>query len=43
MGAWGTVYRDDDGRVLGSMQYGPAQLFPRAADLPDLPLLTPSL
>ena len=27
-GAWGTVYRDDDGRVLGSMQYGPAQLFP---------------
>src|SRR5262249_4519263 len=23
-GAWGTVYRDDDGRVLGSMQYGPA-------------------
>ena len=33
-GAWGTVYRDDDGRVLGSMQYGPAQLFPRAADLP---------
>ena len=28
------IYRDDDGRVLGSMQYGPAQLFPRAADLP---------
>ena len=26
-GAWGTVYRDDDGRVLGSMQYGPAALF----------------
>ena len=25
-GAWGTVYRDDDGRVLGSMQYGPAAL-----------------
>jgi hypothetical protein len=22
-GAWGTIYRDDDGRVLGSMQYGP--------------------
>ncbi len=36
-GAWGTVYRDDDGRVLGSMQYGPAQLFPRAADLPAGP------
>jgi hypothetical protein len=36
-GAWGTIYRDDDGRVLGSMQYGPAQLFPRAADLPAGP------
>ena len=36
-GAWGTVYRDDDGRVLGSMQYGPAALFPRAADLPAGP------
>ncbi len=36
-GAWGTVYYDDDGRVLGSMQYGPAQLFPRAAELPAGP------
>jgi hypothetical protein len=36
-GAWGTVYRDDDGRVLGSMQYGPAHLFPRAAALPAGP------
>ena len=36
-GAWGTVYRDDDGRVLGSMQYGPAGLFPRAAYLPAGP------
>ena len=27
-GAWGTVYRDDDGRLLGSMQYGAARLFP---------------
>ena len=36
-GAWGTIYRDDDGRVLGSMQYGPAHLFPRAADLPAGP------
>jgi hypothetical protein len=27
-GAWGTVYRDDDGRVLGSMQYGPAGALP---------------
>ncbi len=36
-GAWGTIYRDDDGRVLGSMQYGPSGLFPRAADLPAGP------
>jgi hypothetical protein len=36
-GPWGTVYYDGDGRVLGSMQYGPAELFPRAADLPGGP------
>jgi hypothetical protein len=36
-GAWGTVYYDDDGRLLGSMQYGPAGLFPRAAELPAGP------
>jgi hypothetical protein len=36
-GAWGSVYFDDDGRVLGSMQYGPAWLFPRAAELPAGP------
>jgi hypothetical protein len=36
-GAWGTIYRDDDGRSLGSMQYGPAGLFPRAAELPAGP------
>ena len=36
-GAWGTVYHDDDGRLLGSMQYGPAALFPRAAELPAGP------
>jgi hypothetical protein len=36
-GAWGAIYRDDDGRVLGSIQYGPAQLFPRAAELPAGP------
>lgn len=36
-GAWGTVYFDSDGRLLGSMQYGPAHLFPRAADLPGGP------
>lgn len=36
-GAWGTVYYDGDGRLLGSMQYGPAHLFPRAAELPSGP------
>ena len=36
-GAWGTVYTDDDGRTLGSMQYGPAGFFPRAAELPAGP------
>ena len=36
-GAWGTLYTDDDGRVLGSMQYGPAGLFPHAAELPAGP------
>ena len=36
-GAWGTVYYDDDRRLLGSMQYGPAGLFPRAAELPSGP------
>src|SRR5215210_904911 len=36
-GAFGTVYYDGDGRVLGSMQYGPAQLLPRAYELPGGP------
>jgi hypothetical protein len=36
-GPWGTVYYDGDGEVLGSMQYGPAELFPRAAELPAGP------
>jgi hypothetical protein len=36
-GAWGTIYLDDDGRVLGSMQYGPSELFPRAETLPAGP------
>jgi hypothetical protein len=36
-GAWGTVYYDDDQRLLGSMQYGPSDLFPRAAELPAGP------
>jgi hypothetical protein len=36
-GAWGTIYRDDDGHSLGSMQYGPVAAFPRAATLPAGP------
>ena len=36
-GAWGTVYYDSDGKLLGSMQYGPAEAFPRAAELPAGP------
>jgi hypothetical protein len=36
-GPFGTVYYDGDGRVLGSMQCGPAPLFPRAFELPAGP------
>jgi hypothetical protein len=36
-GPWGTVYYDADGHVLGSMQYGPAERFPRGAELPAGP------
>lgn len=36
-GEWGTIYYDDDGSVLGSMQYGPSGAFPRANDLPAGP------
>ncbi len=36
-GSWGTIYRDDDGRPLGQIQYGPAPLFPRASTLPAGP------
>ena len=36
-GAWGTIYYDEHDRVLGSMQYGPVELFPRAAQLPAGP------
>jgi hypothetical protein len=36
-GAWGSLYYDDDGRVVGSMQFGPAELFPRAYELPAGP------
>lgn len=36
-GDWGTLYLGDRGRLLGSLQYGPSSLFPRAADLPAGP------
>jgi hypothetical protein len=36
-GPWGSLYYDDDGRVLGSMQFGAARLFPRAYELPAGP------
>jgi hypothetical protein len=36
-GAWGTVYYEDDGRLLGLMQCGPSALFPRALELPAGP------
>ncbi len=36
-GAWGSLYLDDDGGLLGSMQCGPSHLFPRAAELPAGP------
>lgn len=36
-GAWGAIYYDDDGRTLGSIQYGAAPLFPRAWELPAGP------
>jgi hypothetical protein len=36
-GEWGSVYIDDHGQLLGSLQYGPSHLFPRAADLPAGP------
>src|SRR4029078_101021 len=36
-GAGGTVYCAADGRLLGSMQYGPAVFFPRAYELPGGP------
>lgn len=36
-GEWGTIYVDDNGRLLGSLQYGPSSLFPRVVDLPAGP------
>lgn len=36
-GAWGTLYLGEGERLLGSIQYGPAELFPRALELPAGP------
>lgn len=36
-GAWGTLYVGDGDRLLGSIQYGPAAVFPRAEELPAGP------
>ncbi len=36
-GAWGALYVGDGGRLLGSIQYGPADAFARAAELPSGP------
>jgi hypothetical protein len=36
-GSWGALYQDDDGRVLGTMQFGPSSLFPHAGELPAGP------
>lgn len=36
-GAWGTLYHGEADRLLGFIQYGPADYFPRAAELPAGP------
>jgi len=36
-GAWGTMYRGENDRLLGFIQYGPSAAFPRAAELPGGP------
>jgi hypothetical protein len=36
-GPWGTLYHGDGDRLLGFVQYGPAEYFPRAAELPAGP------
>jgi hypothetical protein len=36
-GPWGTLYFGDEDRLYGFMQYGPAEHFPRAAELPAGP------
>jgi len=36
-GEWGTLYYGDDDRLLGAMQWSPAEFFPRAFELPAGP------
>jgi hypothetical protein len=36
-GPWGTLYFEEEDRLLGFIQYGPAGHFPRAADMPAGP------
>jgi hypothetical protein len=36
-GAWGTLYVGEPDRLLGLIQYGPSELFPRASELPAGP------
>jgi hypothetical protein len=36
-GPWGTLYHGDGDRLLGFIQYGPAEQFPRAGELPGGP------
>ena len=36
-GAWGTLYVGDGDRLLGFIQYGPCEFFPRAEELPAGP------
>ena len=36
-GAWGTLYFEEDDRLLGFLQFAPAEFFPRGRDLPAGP------
>jgi hypothetical protein len=36
-GPWGTLYHGDGDRLLGFVQYGPSELFPRAFEVPAGP------
>jgi hypothetical protein len=36
-GAWGTLYFEEDERLLGFLQFGPTEFFPRGQDLPAGP------